>query len=107
MKLSMSILDAWFRSQGYSPESHIVNDKLCLTGARFFQDAPHPNYVCLMTASRLEEQFPAGDDPDSPVLVNGEDYILLPGQPTNTIIDLTMEAFEFYSSWEKSEAKRS
>ena len=102
MKLSMSILDAWFHSQGYSPESHIINDKLCLTGARFFQNAPHPNYVCLMTASQLSEQISPAKDPDSPVLVNGKDYILLPGQPLNRIIDLTMEAFEFYSSWETS-----
>lgn len=102
MKLSMFILDAWFRSQGCAPESHIVSGKLCLSGARFFRKDPHPNYACLMAASRSENQSYSADRPDCPALVNGEDYILLPGLSADMIMEHTLEAFEFYSSWETS-----
>ncbi len=99
MKLSMHILDAWLRDHSCSTDSYIIGGQLCLAGARFCHESQNPNYVYLTKASRIR---PGYQPPDCPALINGDDSIILPGQTADRIVDLVMEAFEFYIAWEHS-----
>lgn len=99
MKLSMFILDAWFRDHGCVPVSQIVKGQPCLTSARFFHRSPGPNYVCLLNDCAPENN---SDKEDCPILVNDHDIIRLPGHSMEQIADLLVEAFEYYTSWENS-----
>ncbi len=101
MKLSMYILDAWFRDHGCTTEPHITAGQACLSSARFCQESHNPNYVYL---TEREADGPA--DSSCLALINGGDCILLPGQSKAQAVDLVMGAFEFYSAWENSLLKK-
>lgn len=89
MKLSMWILSDWLNE--YHPKEGITEGKMILQNIRLFSEDRRlsPNTVYL-----------SGSGQDKSVLVNGHDLITLECGDLDRILNVILDAFEFYNDWE-------
>lgn len=101
MKLSMWMIVE--KLEKYQPKYSIVDGSARITGVRFISSEKRadflPQYLYLSIGS--DEAFPR-TGPDSIVLANGSDMVVLYGQDANEIMNDLLAVFDFYNSWEKA-----
>ena len=91
MKLSMFILQRWFRNHGYKTHSAISNGPACLVGARISDDISQKSIACILTK----------DDQCGLVsIVNRSDILFITNASGEDVLNTANEAFEYYNAWE-------
>ena len=91
MKLSMYILQRWFKNHGYKIHSAITEGDARLLGARITDDISQKALACIMTK----------DDQHGLVsIVNRNDILFLTDTSGEEVLNTANEAFEYYNAWE-------
>lgn len=96
MRLSMSMVEHWFRR--YSPVATIASREATITGIRHLNSDRdmNPDYVY---AGRICDMTPYADR--DVVLVHRQDVIRLQTEDMDEIFDSFMDAMTYYEKWEK------
>lgn len=93
MKLSMYLLEDWFRSRGYKLQSAIHEGEPCLVGTRIADELSQKALACI-------------SDKDADVglvtITNGQDVIFVVNATGSDVLNEANEAFEYYNAWEAS-----
>ncbi len=101
MKLSMWMIVE--KLEKYNPKYDIKDNHACITGIRFLSGEEQIEfqsqyvYLCLEQATQIQPYFP-----ESAVLVNGRDLIILESQNVNDILNDLLAIFDYYNNWEAS-----
>ena len=93
MKLSMYLLEDWFRSKGYKIQSAIHEGEPCLVGTRIADELSQKALACI---SDKDADF------GLVTVTNGEDVIFVVNATGSEIFNAANEAFEYYNAWEAS-----
>lgn len=91
MKLSMYILQRWFKTHGYKTHAAITDGEARLLGARITDDISQKALACIMTK----------DDQCGLVsIVNRKDILFITDASGEDVLNTANEAFEYYNAWE-------
>lgn len=93
MKLSMYLLQTWFQNRGFKVQAAIRNGDLCLKGARISNDPP------VKAMAYIKEM-----DPEFGMVSigNDQDMLIIMNTTGDEILNISNEAFEYYTAWETS-----
>ena len=94
MKLSIRIFMNWLSD--YRPESYISSGLLEIETVRLFSSNFAPEDNCLYIG-RIRDLFTNGND--NVICTHKNDYILLPTNDLDEIMNQILNAFEYYQSW--------
>ena len=91
MKLSMHILQRWFKTHGYKVHAAIIDGKAQLVGARITDDISQKALACIITK----------DDQCGLVsIANCNDILFITDASGEDVLNTANEAFEYYNAWE-------
>lgn len=91
MKLSMYILQRWFKNHGYKTHAAITDGEARLLGARITDDISQKALACIMTK---DDQFGLVS------IVNQNDILFITDASGEDVLNTANEAFEYYNAWE-------
>lgn len=99
MKLSLYILEQWFRRHQHSTASSITNGEANLVAFQISSKPLPDNIGRICPASLIA---PDTDNHTSTAIVSGSEYILVHNTTLDETLNLAYEVYEYYYSWESA-----
>lgn len=99
MKLSLHILEYWFRKQNFVTSSRIIEGQANLVSFQISSVPLSSNIGRICPASLLPDE---ADNHSSTAIVSGSEYLLIHNSTQDETLKIAFQAYEYYHSWESS-----